>query len=445
MFGMFNPGNQFGWWRRRLRASSPAPIPKFCTRPAALSPQLVDPATNKENVLAFQKEWGTTITLSQDGKVMATRQSGSDDKPTPGMVRLWDMRTDKEIRHWVANPISEERPPLMGKIHHTAPLASSRMVPFPEADNASVSLRWNNLSLVAGLPPAPRRTTRGGGESSHWVANPISEERPPGGKIHHTAPLASSRMVPFRGGQVGGNHRDQEGCVRIWETATGRPLLDLPGHKDVSFVAFSPDARRIVTRTEDKPLRLWEPTTGSLLEPPHCHCNPLFSNDGRLLFTGSEDGAVRVWEVLQAGSRTVSRHTPLLFTPWPWRLTAILFGDGGRRYHHPPLGPFRLWKGPPRPASPKELQAWWSILMSDDAKAAYEVMSRLTTYPKAVDFLKNHLRPDGDLASSRIVRLIEQVGDKKFTVREQASRELKELGSTVHPSSRRCGRTHRWK
>jgi WD40 repeat protein len=58
--------------------------------------------------------------------------------------------------------------------------------------------------------------------------------------------------------------------VRLWDTATGRPLLDFSGGSNgaVPSLAFSPDGRRIASASSDRTVKLWEPALTPPLRAP---------------------------------------------------------------------------------------------------------------------------------------------------------------------------------
>ena len=56
----------------------------------------------------------------------------------------------------------------------------------------------------------------------------------------------------------------KDNTARIWDAADGREIARLMGHDDVVIsAAFSPDGGRIVTASEDNTARIWDAAAGA--------------------------------------------------------------------------------------------------------------------------------------------------------------------------------------
>ncbi len=94
----------------------------------------------------------------------------------------------------------------------------------------------------------------------------------------------------------------EDQAVRLWEVSSGRLLNTLQGRTSMVFgVAFSPDGRTLASGSSDRTVRLWEVSDGKTLFTLQGHTAGVFgvafSPDGRTLASGSEDQTVRLWEV----------------------------------------------------------------------------------------------------------------------------------------------------
>jgi hypothetical protein len=81
--------------------------------------------------------------------------------------------------------------------------------------------------------------------------------------------------------------------------------------------------------------------------------------------------------------------------------------------------------------TPQELEELWVVLAGGDAVKAYRAIGRLSDSPQsAVRFLGRQLQlapPDAKV----IARLIAELDDDRYQVRERATRQLAHLGSTA--------------
>jgi WD40 repeat protein len=95
--------------------------------------------------------------------------------------------------------------------------------------------------------------------------------------------------------------RSSDCTVRVWDAQTGAPLACLTGHQSgVSSMAYSPDGRRIVSGSLDGTVRVWDAETGAPLACLTGHkkwvWSVAYSADGRRIVSGSADDTVWVWD-----------------------------------------------------------------------------------------------------------------------------------------------------
>lgn len=112
---------------------------------------------------------------------------------------------------------------------------------------------------------------------------------------------------------------------RSGEWVSGQCLAVLEGHTGRVFsIAFSPDAERIATGSEDQTVRIWDTVTGTCLHTLQGHTKPVevvaFSLTGETLVSGSDDETVRLWdsqtgECLATLKPNVGRVLALGFSP----------------------------------------------------------------------------------------------------------------------------------
>src|SRR5262249_59831071 len=90
---------------------------------------------------------------------------------------------------------------------------------------------------------------------------------------------------------VGYGNVDKEAPAKVWDVATGKVLLTIPGlHSHFRSLAFSPDGERLVGGSHDGSVKVWDAATGRgtlvLKGLRHSVLDVAFRPDGkRLAFT----------------------------------------------------------------------------------------------------------------------------------------------------------------
>jgi WD40 repeat protein/tRNA A-37 threonylcarbamoyl transferase component Bud32 len=146
---------------------------------------------------------------------------------------------------------------------------------------------------------------------------------------------------------------DEDGNIRFWKAATGRPLgpsrrPSAPGRLHPLLrqaVAYSPDGRTAVSVLGQRAF-LWKAPTGAALGKPLRHraaiLGVVYSPDGRTILTTSGDQTARLWQVsdgqpLGAPLRHPSSVFVAAFSPGgKYAITGC--ADGGARVWHVPSG-----------------------------------------------------------------------------------------------------------
>ncbi|KAF3184876.1 hypothetical protein TWF225_005787 [Orbilia oligospora] len=87
--------------------------------------------------------------------------------------------------------------------------------------------------------------------------------------------------------------------VRLWDATTGVLLQTLEGHSDiVRSIAFN--SKMLASGSHDRTVKLWDPNTGVLLRTLEGHKagvnSIVLSTDSKMLASGSDDTMIRLWD-----------------------------------------------------------------------------------------------------------------------------------------------------
>jgi WD domain, G-beta repeat len=159
------------------------------------------------------------------------------------------------------------------------------------------------------------------------------------------------------------------------------------------------------------------------------------SPDGRSLYVADSAGVVLVYEIATGRvRREISGHRALI--------TGLAVANDGRRLLTASLDATALvWDLSPaavvaRPApmpTPAELATRWTELSAADAAAAYRAMAVFAAAPaETTTFLAAKMSPAAAAPDSAALdRLVADLGNEKFPVREKASADLDKLGESA--------------
>jgi WD40 repeat protein len=361
-----------------------------------------EPTTGKEARSPLrQSDNVLNIAFTEDGKKLFT---GSSDHT----IRLWDLGRGRVIRQWqgsdesCVNTLALSRD---GKI-----LASGswdgRMTRWEAASGRrlSISEKMRGFVHCVAFSPDGKMLASGGATVVLWspatgkrireVPQPQTEYRI---ECRSLAFSPDSRRLAVAG--------ELAGCCWIVDISTYKVLHTLGGdrHAAATAVAYSCDGKMLACGWRDGIIDLYETATGLRRQQFRGHKGDVeslaFSPCGRYLASGADDATVLVWDLF---ARSATRP----------RAKAVLTTDQVKVFFEKDL------------ASLKH-------------SSVHGVMCDLVKEPaRAVEGFKKCLRPVQRTDPEQIDRLVANLDNDRFSVREEASRELRRLDKVVEPALR---------
>jgi WD40 repeat protein len=227
--------------------------------------------------------------------------------------------------------------------------------------------------------------------------------------------------------------------VYLWDAGTGRFLRDLFERKlEVHSVAFAPDGKTLAAGSQDGVVRIWEVAKAYLIRecagPKGDIVAVAFSPDGKTIAAGSPDGTVRLWEAATGKERQRYKEHQAAVTALAFSPTGRQLASGAADHTTVVWDVVAPKPGVQAPQTRQQIKDLWDDLASDDARKAYQAVHALAAgRTLAVPFLKARMQPIV-ADPKRIARLIADLDDDAFAVRERATAELEKMGTLARPA-----------
>jgi RNA polymerase sigma factor (sigma-70 family) len=376
------------------------------------------------------------VAVSPDSKQVAA--AGCD-----GVIRFWDRASGKELRSFRAHErqifglaFSPDGKRLASSGSYEAArlwdLAEGKEICSYPGSTRTV-LGVNNVCYAPDGKKLSLSTNRG-------VIELADAE---GGKVERTfGEGAIDRMALAPDGtSLAGAGSDK--LLHLWDRATGKEKWSAV-HDGVWALAFAPDGRYLAAGDNDNAITLRDAATGKVVRKLAARCGAVrsvaISPDGRLLAASGDTNRVGLFEV-ESGQLILEfdGHCgpvwSVAFAPdgrslvsGSFDATALVWDLTGRELAKKRRGPL----------TDAELDAAWSALSAAPAEGAYKAVLALAAAPKqSVPLLRATLTDGAPPAAKEVAKLLADLDDDSFEVREKASRALAGLGKGVAAELRR--------
>jgi WD40 repeat protein len=396
--------------------------------------------TNRVEQVAFLPDGSALLSASMDGT-----------------VRVWDLKTRREIRRWA---------PQHSSLNYLSVSADGKFAATAGYNDPTVRI-WDVAS-----------------------GQELRSFRVPGIAVGGLAFAPKGAILAASASNVS-NLKDK--TVHLWDAATGREVRQLEGHRGGSGpLCFSPDGNRLATCMSssgmgmdfDRSARIWDLQTGESRELDVCLNNAaVFSPDGRFVAMVRQNRGPIELVLIELASRqgrtfdfqssirhdlAFSLNGRLLVTPGayprnsPHGEPGVLVWDlaSGKLVHRLDAGQNWTFAVSPdgkslatggadgtaflwdlsnlRPVSVAERDdnALWADLAAEAGRAYAAITAVAAAGERGVALLRDRLKPAAVPDSKLVARLLDDLEDARFTIRQKAAAELGVLHSQVEDALR---------
>jgi hypothetical protein len=191
---------------------------------------------------------------------------------------------------------------------------------------------------------------------------------------------------------------ERDSALHLIDMATGAEMRVVANFPRIRDFSISPDGK-LLAACGPKGLRLWDTATGTLQAEFNGHrgvvTSVAFSTDGSMLVSAAHDGTMLVWSVAALMARQEKQEL-----------------------------------------SANNLKRLWDALASSEAGVTGEAMGLLTDHPpQAATLFRDKLKAAA-VSEKEIARLLTDLGNEHFKIRENARKELAHLAELAEPALR---------
>ncbi len=371
------------------------------------------------------------VAVAPDGKQVAA--AGSD-----GVVRLYDRATGKELRSFRAHGSQIFSLAFSADGKHLFTSGAYEPAKLWDLDELKEIRSFAGaLGSVRGvnrlaLSPDGKKVVLTTNEPAVQLVDVAT------GKVEQTLAKALIDQVAFSpdGKRLVGGGFDK--TVHAWDVATGKELWAAANGNTIASVAFTPDGRQVVTGMYAGQFLVFDATNGVQAQAIQSQCGTVrtvaVSPDGRLLAVGGDSPTVFLYDL--ATGQLVQQLTGHAGNVW-----SVTFAPDGRSLVSGSFDATALvWdltgkelaQKQRAPLTDAELDARWAALGNPQSEEAYKAVLSLANAPKqAAPFLRKQLGQSDPADAKAVAKLLAELDDDKFEVRQKASQALARLGKAI--------------